>query len=484
MLIRDAISEVTALTGQVLPTQTLVRWLSEIDGRLAIEFFHADAWTPYDPGDTTTDPPDEGDLGCELLVPYPWDGLYVHHLEAQTYYTNGEYERYENARQQSEAILDEFRRYLQRTHCPIDPSCITVPPGSKITIPDGCDGRPWFYLSAYAEAVKHGFEGTPEEWLASLVGPQGPKGDGDMMRADYDPDDVVDEAGGIPAYVDTRYVIAGQRSGTTLGLRATAEGRNTMANQEAAHAEGNGTVASNFAAHAEGSNSTARGFSSHAEGQETLAAGQSAHAEGELTYASGQAAHTEGYRSTTRANFAHAEGYYTIAKNRSQHVFGEYNEQDPSSQEYSYKGNYVEIVGNGTDADNRSNARTLDWSGNEVLAGKLTLGADGVNAMDAVTKRQLDAKGSGTKLATITLADDEWTGDGPYEQVVSITGVTLTEYSKVDLQPTPDQIDALIDDGVSALQTENDDGTLTVYAMDAVPSETMTIQCTITEVVT
>ena len=28
-----------------------------------------------------------------------------------------------------------------------------------------------YYYSAYAIAVKHGFVGTEEEWLASLIGP-------------------------------------------------------------------------------------------------------------------------------------------------------------------------------------------------------------------------------------------------------------------------------------------------------------------------
>lgn len=33
------------------------------------------------------------------------------------------------------------------------------------------------YLSAYAIAVKHGFKGTEQQWLDSLVGPKGDKGD-------------------------------------------------------------------------------------------------------------------------------------------------------------------------------------------------------------------------------------------------------------------------------------------------------------------
>ena len=53
------------------------------------------------------------------------------------------------------------------------------------------------------------------------------------------------------------------------------------------------------------------------------------------------------------------------------------------------KGNYVEIVGNGNSTA-RSNARTLDWSGNEVLAGKLTVGSDPINNMDVTTKQYVD----------------------------------------------------------------------------------------------
>ena len=36
------------------------------------------------------------------------------------------------------------------------------------------------------------------------------------------------------------------------------------------------------------------------------------------------------------------------------------------------RGTYIEIVGNGTADNARSNARTLDWSGNEILTGSST----------------------------------------------------------------------------------------------------------------
>lgn len=106
MLVSEAIAAVQAITGKAATTSTLVRWLSEFDGKLAFETYRVPEWRPYDPTD---------DQSTELLIPYPWDGVYVHHLEAMTYYTNGEYDRYENARTMTERALSEFKAYLMRT---------------------------------------------------------------------------------------------------------------------------------------------------------------------------------------------------------------------------------------------------------------------------------------------------------------------------------------------------------------------------------
>lgn len=74
---------------------------------------------------------------------------------------------------------------------------------------------------------------------------------------------------------------------------------------------------------------------------------------------------------TAAGDYSHAEGSNTIATHRSHHVFGEYNEQDSSVETSDERGDYVEIVGNGSGDQLRSNARTLDWSGNERLNGSL-----------------------------------------------------------------------------------------------------------------
>ena len=71
-----------------------------------------------------------------------------------------------------------------------------------------------------------------------------------------------------------------------------------------------------------------------------------------------------------------AIGLGTYAKRRSSFTLGEYNVIDSAGSDSTVRGDYVEIVGNGADANNRSNARTLDWSGNETLAGGLTTGGN------------------------------------------------------------------------------------------------------------
>ena len=161
MTIQQAINNAKALTGQVVDDATLVRWLSELDGRLAFEFYRADVWTPYDP---------VNDLAAELLVPFPWDGLYVHHLEAMTYFSDAEYDRYENARALGEKTLADFRAFMQRTSAKTCGGGFPTEKtgGTGTTIIPALTESPWFWISAYSIAVKHGYSGTEAEFAAMM----------------------------------------------------------------------------------------------------------------------------------------------------------------------------------------------------------------------------------------------------------------------------------------------------------------------------
>lgn len=108
----------------------------------------------------------------------------------------------------------------------------------------------------------------------------------------------------------------------------------------------------------------------------------------DANYTIGTNATVLGTQTKASGNFSFAEGNETIANHLAQHVFGEYNIADASTAAAGERGNYVEIVGNGA-YNARSNARTLDWSGNEVLAGKLTVGVAGTNSLDVATVGQI-----------------------------------------------------------------------------------------------
>ena len=201
------------------------------------------------------------------------------------------------------------------------------------------------------------------------------------------------------------------------GTNSHSEGNQTEARGKNSHAEGYKTTTTGDASHAEGHTNTASGTAAHAEGQFTKAYGDYSHAEGYQTEAYGYHSHAEGQQTTTSGLATYAGGYGTIAAGNFSHVMGSYNIEDgydtiaewvsgtlynegdrvkitannnintyrclipnddalfDSSKWESLEGktNYVEIVGNGLSQDSRSNARVLDWDGNEELAGDLTI---------------------------------------------------------------------------------------------------------------
>ena len=141
---------------------------------------------------------------------------------------------------------------------------------------------------------------------------------------------------------------------------------------------------------------SASGNYSFAEGRNAIASGSWSHAEGTGSNASGDGSHAEGMGSTSSGFCSHAEGGTTTAASDYQHVEGTFNIVDSNDT-------YIHIAGNGDDNNNRSNAYTLDWSGNGVYAGKVTVGSAPTNNMDVTTKQYVDTKDG--DLTTLTTTD-------------------------------------------------------------------------------
>ena len=176
----------------------------------------------------------------------------------------------------------------------------------------------------------------------------------------------------------------GRKEGTTVGEGSYAVGASVTASGAFSHAEGFFTDASGSDSHAEGYSTKASGSESHAEGFGAKALGSKSHAEGFNTTASGQSSHAEGVSTSASGDYSHVEGCGTIALGDYQHVQGKYNIKDT-------KGKYAHIVGNGSDADTRSNAHTLDWDGNAWYAGKLSQEGTPTDSKDLITKKYFDS---------------------------------------------------------------------------------------------
>ncbi len=84
------------------------------------------------------------------------------------------------------------------------------------------------------------------------------------------------------------------------------------------------------------------------------------------------------------------------------------------------------------------------------------------------------------RVATITLAANAWNGsETPYSQAVNVA--TVTASTKIDLQPTAQQIIALNNEDI-ALIAQNDSGAVTIYALGGKPSTDYAMQVLLTEV--
>ena len=197
----------------------------------------------------------------------------------------------------------------------------------------------------------------------------------------------------------------GRKDGTAIGVGSFAFGAQVEASGNQSVAIGNSVSATNIGAYAEGFQTIASGKYTHAEGLGTQAKAIYSHTEGYYTIASGGNSHIEGKYNveddlpewisntsysigdkvkitTTSNDVITVKLYYCIEANNDE-VF------TASKWQRTNEMNYVEIIGNGTADNARSNAYALDWDGNGHFAGDVYVGCNA------------DSTG-GTKLAKIT----------------------------------------------------------------------------------
>lgn len=163
-----------------------------------------------------------------------------------------------------------------------------------------------------------------------------------------------------------------------VGQYSTALGRKTISYGNMSLAEGNLTFAAGGYAHSEGTASAALGEGSHAEGGSTKAEGLYSHAEGNRSKAIGMNSHAEGYMTEAKKANSHAQGFYTKANTFGQSVMGCGNIEDENEKFLfiigngkitEHKNSNGEVIDYSVQDKDRSNAMTVDASGNMELAG-------------------------------------------------------------------------------------------------------------------
>ena len=133
---------------------TVIGWINALEGRIQLNVFggcldETVTYTEETAGDT------------ELIVRPPHDNIYELWVISQIHATNGEWDEYANATERYNEVYTDFVRWFANCYGTHKHRC----------------GDPPHYLSAYGVAVKNGFKGTVEEWLDSLIGPQGERGE-------------------------------------------------------------------------------------------------------------------------------------------------------------------------------------------------------------------------------------------------------------------------------------------------------------------
>lgn len=116
MTIIEAITKLDELKFNTYSQTDKIEWLSRLDSAVKLQIIdtheggedvHFNGYTVDTPHDTV------------LLVPSPYDEVYLRWMEAQIDYYNGEYGKYNNSIIMYNTAFDAYARYYKLHHMPL-----------------------------------------------------------------------------------------------------------------------------------------------------------------------------------------------------------------------------------------------------------------------------------------------------------------------------------------------------------------------------
>ena len=116
MNISEAIVRTDSLKPNAYSNHEKVAWLSRLDGmvkRLIIDKHEGGEEIVFAGYDSDTD------TETELLVPAPFDDIYLRWMEAQIDYSNAEYNKYNNSITLFNSAFEIYANFYHRNHLPV-----------------------------------------------------------------------------------------------------------------------------------------------------------------------------------------------------------------------------------------------------------------------------------------------------------------------------------------------------------------------------
>ena len=116
MTLMGAINHIDAVKPNTYSQTEKIKWLSALDGIVKAEIIDTHkggelvAFNGYDENTPLTQ---------KLLIPHPYDDVYIKWLESQIDYANGEYKKYNNTIAVYNQAFSDFERAYNRKHLPI-----------------------------------------------------------------------------------------------------------------------------------------------------------------------------------------------------------------------------------------------------------------------------------------------------------------------------------------------------------------------------
>ena len=151
------LKEIIAIADELNPNaysnNIKAQWVNEVETAIQTEVF------VIAPVDVVSFLPYEDKKDKQLSLDETWDKIYLTYLQAMIDFSNKEYAAFNNDIALYNSYVDTYAKWYVRHH------------GEGEALISG------MYISAYGIALKYGFTGTEEEWIASLKGDKGEKGD-------------------------------------------------------------------------------------------------------------------------------------------------------------------------------------------------------------------------------------------------------------------------------------------------------------------